>query len=259
MKKKKKNLSNKIVLVTGGAGRIGSELCKALVNNNFKVAILDTNNQKSLKVLNNIENKNSLFIKTDVTNSNSIDKAIIECKKKFGKIDAAVHCAYPIDNKSWGKKFEDLNEKDIMNNLFNQLGGALIFSQRIVNEFKKQGKGNLIHVSSILGVQAPKFEHYKDTKMVSPIEYSAIKSGIISITKYLAKYLKDDQIRVNCISPGGIRDKQPHKFLKKYKDSCLSKGMLDPGDIVGTLMFLLSDNSKYINGQNIIIDDGWSL
>ena len=108
-------------------------------------------------------------------------------------------------------------------------------------------------------MQAPKFEHYKDTKMVSPIEYSAIKSGIISITKYLAKYLKDDQIRVNCVSPGGIKNKQPHKFLKKYKDSCLSKGMLDASDIVGTLIFLLSDDSKYINGQNIIIDDGWSL
>ena len=255
----KLSLKNKSVIITGGAGRIGNELSKFLVNNNSKVAIFDKNNQKSLNILNSFDKKNIIFIKTDITNSSSVDKAIIKCKEKFGTIDAAVHCAYPIDNKSWGKKFEDLNEKDIKNNLFNQLGGALIFSQRIVNEFKKQGKGNLIHVSSILGVQAPKFEHYKDTKMVSPIEYSAIKSGIISITKYLAKYLKDDQIRVNCISPGGIRDKQPHKFLKKYKDSCLSKGMLDPGDIVGTLMFLLSDDSKYINGQNIIIDDGWSL
>ena len=75
----------------------------------------------------------------------------------------------------------------------------------------------------------------------------------------MAKYLKDDQIRVNCVSPGGIKNKQPHKFLKKYKDSCLSKGMLDASDIVGTLIFLLSNDSKYINGQNIIIDDGWSL
>ena len=95
--------------------------------------------------------------------------------------------------------------------------------------------------------------------MVSPIEYSAIKSGVISITKYLAKYLKNSNIRVNCISPGGIIDGQPKSFIEKYKDSCLSKGMLDSYDISGALIFLLSNKSSYINGQNIIVDDGWSL
>ena len=94
---------------------------------------------------------------------------------------------------------------------------------------------------------------------MSPIEYSASKAGIINMTKYLAKYFKKKNIRVNCISPGGILDNQPEAFLKKYKKDCLSKGMLDPKDLCGTLNFLLSEDSRYINGQNIIIDDGWSL
>ena len=95
--------------------------------------------------------------------------------------------------------------------------------------------------------------------MTSPIEYSAIKSGIISITKYLSKYYKKRNLRVNCISPGGIKNNQPNIFIENYNSSCNSKGLLDSEDLTGLILFLISDKSKYINGQNIIIDDGWSL
>ena len=132
-------------------------------------------------------------------------------------------------------------------------------SKQIIKIFRKQSYGNLILLSSIQGVSAPKFEHYKGTKMSSPIEYGAIKSGIISITKYLAKLVRNTEIRVNCVSPGGILDKQPAKFLKAYKKSCNTKGMLNADDISKTILFLCSNQSKYINGQNIIIDDGWTL
>ena len=117
----------------------------------------------------------------------------------------------------------------------------------------------MIHIASIQGVSSPKFEHYEGTDKTSPIEYTAIKSAIIAVVKYLAKYCKNENIRVNVISPGGILDDQPTDFLKKYADSCNSKGMLDSEDIVGALIFLLSDQSKFIHGQNIIVDDGWSL
>ncbi len=115
------------------------------------------------------------------------------------------------------------------------------------------------HIGSIQGVRAPKFEHYKDTEMTSPIEYTAMKAAVIAVTQYLSKYCKNQNIRVNSISPGGILDNQPSNFLKKYAESCNSKGMLDAEDVVGALIFLLSDQSTFINGQNIIIDDGWSL
>ena len=108
-------------------------------------------------------------------------------------------------------------------------------------------------------MQAPKFEHYKNTKMISPVEYSAIKSGIISITKYLAKYYKKKGLRINCVSPGGIYSGQPKNFIKKYKNSCNSKGLLEGKDVSNLIKFLLSEDSKYITGQNLIIDDGWSL
>ena len=95
--------------------------------------------------------------------------------------------------------------------------------------------------------------------MVSPIEYGAIKASIIAITRYQAKYCKGQNIRVNCISSGGILEKQPERFLKKYQENCTSKGMLDSDDLCGALLFLLSNQSQFVNGQNIIVDDGWSL
>ena len=91
------------------------------------------------------------------------------------------------------------------------------------------------------------------------IEYAAIKSGILHFSRYLAQYLKGKGIRVNCLSPGGILDRQPESFLEAYKSYCNEKGMLDPQDISNTLVFLLSDASRYITGQNLVVDDGFTL
>ena len=95
--------------------------------------------------------------------------------------------------------------------------------------------------------------------MTSPIEYSVIKAGIISLTKYLSKYFRKKNIRVNCVSPGGIEDNQHSKFKKRYRESCNSKGLLNSKDVVSAIKFLISSDSKYINGHNLIVDDGWSL
>lgn len=251
-------LNNLIVAISGGAGRIGSAFSKAVVENGGKVIIGDINVDRGNQLILELGDDFALFFEGNLTEPLIINQMIQKGKEKFGNIDAAVHCAYPI-SKQWGTPFEKLKPKDLRNDLFNQLGGAILFSQSMINEFINQKHGNLIHISSIQGFSTPKFEHYEDTKMVSPIEYSAIKAGVISITKYLAKYYKGKNIRVNSISPGGILDDQPNVFLNKYNQTCNIKGMLDSNDLCGSLVFLLSDKSKFINGQNIVVDDGWSL
>ena len=178
--------------------------------------------------------------------------------KKIRSVSAIINLSY-LKNKSWGKNFLKLKSKDLKENLFLQLGTTIMISQKSVNYFIKQGFGNLILFSSVQGISAPKFSHYKNTKMSSPIEYSAMKAGVINMTRYLAKFCKGKRIRVNCISPGGILDGQSKNFIKNYKSSCLSKGLLDSRDLNGLVEFLISNKSEFINGQNIIIDDGWSL
>ena len=248
----------KTIIVTGGAGRIGSALAADLIKYGHKVLLGDINNSKLLKIKKKLNSKNIETFQGDLATKNNIDRFIRFGVKKFKNIHAAVHCSYPT-SKKWGARLEDLEEIHLKNDLQNQLGGSIIFSQRIMKYFLKQKKGNLILISSIQGIQAPKFAHYKNLNMTSPIEYSAIKSGIISITKYLSKYYKNKNIRINCVSPGGIKDNQPKLFTKRYRQSCNSKGLLDGEDISKLILFLLSDKSKYITGQNLVIDDGWSL
>ena len=251
-------LKDNVVAITGGAGLIGTAFSKAIIENGGRVIIGDIASNRGKELQDKFGADKALFIKVNTSDTNSIDKFLELGKNHFGKIDSAIHCAYP-RSEQWGTKFEGLKAGGLKDDLFNQLGGAILFSQRLISFYRDQGYGNLVHVSSIQGVSVPKFEHYEGTKMVSPIEYSAIKSGIISITKYLAKYCKNQNIRVNCISPGGILDNQPEVFLEKYNSTCSSKGMMDAQDLNGTIVYLLSNMSKYINGQNIIIDDGWIL
>ena len=251
-------LKNTVVAISGGAGKIGSALAKAIVNNGGKVLLGDNNKVKGKIIEKKLGKKNCFYNYLDITDKSNLDSFICTGIKKFKKINAAIHCAYP-KSKSWGTKFENLNSIYLNEDLNNQLGGAIIFSQRFIKYFLKIKSGNLIHISSIQGIRSPKFEHYKGTNIVSPIEYSAVKSGIISITCYLAKYYRNKNIKVNCISPGGIEEGQKPIFIKNYRKSCNSKGLLEAKDIVGTALFLLSNNSAYINGQNLVVDDGWSL
>lgn len=254
----------KTIIITGAVGKIGSALATTLVKKGHKVLLGDIDKSKLVKIKKELNSKNVHIFYGDLTTKNNIDRFIKFGVKKFKNIHAAVHCSYP-RSKKYGAKFEDLKEINLKNDLYYQLGSSIIFSQRIIKYFLKQKKGNLILISSIQGVQPPKFEHYEGSKykglnMGSPIEYSAIKSGIISITKYLSKYYRNQNIRINCVSPGGVRDsKHPKLFIKKYRKSCNSKGLLEGEDISKLIIFLLSEESKYISGQNLIIDDGWTL
>ena len=254
----KKREDKKVVLITGGAGRIGSSLARDLANQRHKIILGDINITKLKELKKNLNTKDIEIFKDDLTKKKGIDRFIKFALKKFKKIDVAVHCLYP-KSKTWGSKLENLNEKYLKEDLTNQLAGTIIFCQRITKYFNEVKKGNLILVSSIHGVQPPKFEHYKNLNMASPIEYSVIKSGIISITRYLSKYYKKRNLRINCVSPGGIKDNQLKLFTKRYKKSCNSKGLLKGNDVSKLIMFLISNDAKYIYGQNLIVDDGWSL
>lgn len=255
-------LKSKVIVITGGAGLIGKEFVKAVVKHDGIAVIADINEQMGLMIKQDLSKelntKNIDFIKLDITSKESLNNCIKYLDKKYEKINALVNNAYP-RNKNYGKQFFDVEYNDFVENSGLNLGGYFLSSQQFAKYFKKQGYGNIVNISSIYGVVAPKFEMYNSTSMTMPVEYAAIKSGIIHLTKYMAKYFKGMNIKVNALSPGGIFDNQPELFLKKYKENCLSKGMLDKSDLNGTLVYLLSEMSRYVNGQNIVVDDGFSL
>ena len=256
------NLKNHVVLITGAAGRIGRSVAIDIAKYGGNLILNDINSVKLEELKLQIMEKSDIEVLTvnqDITSKEGISKLLEKAIKFKGIINSTIHSAYP-RSKSWGAKFEDLQFDDLQENLSSQLGISIIFSQQILKIYVEQNFGNLIHISSIQGLGAPKFEHYENTNMSSPIEYSAIKSGIITITKWLAKYYFNRNIRVNCVSPGGIIDDQPAIFLDQYRKSCSNIGMLTAQKHISeTITFLISDSASAINGQNIIIDDGWSL
>lgn len=258
---KTESLVGQNVLITGAAGRIGSAVAKQALSLGAKVLLADISSAALERFHLDFSSSftgNIFSFVADTSNVAGIESLISEVNASVGRIDSAVHCAYP-RSKGWGAKIEDIQEDCLFQDLNMQLGGAILFSRGILRYFQDQGHGNLIHLSSIQGIRAPKFDHYTGTFMTSPVEYAAIKAGVISIVRWLSKYYSNQDIRVNCVSPGGILDDQPQVFLRRYRESCINIGMLSADQVSSVVTFLLSPESVAINGQNIVVDDGWSL
>ena len=256
-------LKNKTIVITGGAGLIGSAFSNISAEYGANVVIIDIDKKKANKLVKKIKenarNSKIMYLKCDITSLNDIKKSIDIILSNFGEIDALVNNAYP-KNKNYGRKYENVTYEDFCENVNLHVGGYFLMTQQISKVMIKQNYGNIINIGSIYGFAAPRFEIYKGTKMTTSVEYAAIKGAIINLTKYLASYLGKYNIRVNCISPGGVFDNQPKSFVKKYSQKVLlEKRMANVDDLTSVLLFLLNDGSKYITGQNIIVDGGWSL
>jgi NAD(P)-dependent dehydrogenase (short-subunit alcohol dehydrogenase family) len=257
------NLINKTIIITGGAGLLGSAFSKACAESEANVIIVDVDGNKGNDLVGTLKketkNNNIIFQKCDITNVSDIQSLIDMALEKFDKIDALVNNAYP-RNKNYGRKFEDIDYVDFCENVDMHLGGYFLMAQQVAKAMTKQKNGNIINMASIYGFAAPRFEIYERTKMTMPAEYAAIKGAIINLTRYLASYLGKYNIRVNAISPGGVYDNQPETFVETYsKKVVLGNRMANSDDLTNVLIFLLSDASKYITGQNHIVDGGWSL
>jgi NAD(P)-dependent dehydrogenase (short-subunit alcohol dehydrogenase family) len=242
------NLKDKIIIVTGGNGLLGSEIILQLKKQGALVINLEIN----------IKTNDELTeVECDITNPKSIIDSIELIKKKYSKIDGLVNNAYPrtID---WGNKFEDIQIESWKSNVDMQMNSIFYLSQRVLEIMKLQKFGSIVNMASIYGVVGPDFSLYENTEMTMPAAYAAIKGGVINFTRYLSSYYGKYNIRVNCISPGGIYNNQSEIFVKNYESKVPMNRMGKSSDIAPAVCFMLSDESSYITGQNIIIDGGWT-
>jgi NAD(P)-dependent dehydrogenase (short-subunit alcohol dehydrogenase family) len=242
------SLKGKAAVITGGAGLIGGELSRGLAESGAAVIVADKN-----------KNKDKAFFKlTDITKERSISALIDFVDKKFGGIDVWINNAYP-RTKDWGVKFEDILQASWKKNIDDHLGGYFLCCQKIAEYMKNKKRGSIINMASIYGIVGPDFSIYENTDMTMPAAYSAIKGGIITFTKYLASYYGKYNVRVNCVSPGGVYNDQPKAFVKKYVKKVPLNRMACSDDIVGAVVYLASDASKYVTGHNLVVDGGWSI
>jgi len=242
------SLKDKIIVVTGGNGYLG----KAFINAIKEVGGRPIN--ADVGCVNDV-NDDEYFL--DITSEESINQLINTLHDKYGQIDGWVNNAYP-RTKDWGLKFEDIPVKSWKSNVDMHLNGYFLCCQKVLEYMKNQKKGSFINISSIYGLVGPDFSVYEDTSMTMPAAYAAIKGGLVNFSRYLASYYGKYSLRVNCISPGGIWDHQPESFVELYNKKVPLQRMGTPSDIAPSVVFLLSDESSYISGHNLLVDGGWT-
>ncbi|MEL7271427.1 MAG: SDR family oxidoreductase [Bacteroidota bacterium] len=241
-------LKNKIIITTGGSGLIGKPILEHLKNNGAVTVNADIKAVTDMK-------KGDFHC--DITSESSIDKLVNEVFGKHGRIDGLVNNAYPRTS-DWGKKFEDVTLDSWRKNVDMQMNTVFYLCQKVLKVMKRQEYGSIVNIASIYGVVGNDFTIYEGYGGTSPAAYSAIKGGIINFTRYLASYYGKHGIRINCVSPGGIKDVQHPSFIERYEEKSPLKRMGEPAEIAPAVTFLLSDEASFITGHNLMVDGGWT-
>lgn len=239
----------KNVVFIGGSGLVGSVLIDdKKINKYFNCINFDL-----------INKTNAFFLKTDASKPKQISDSIKKIYKRFGNIYAVINCVYP--RVLQREDLPNIDEIKFTKEIVNHLGIYLNVIQCFSKHFKKSNISKIINFSSIYGSQIPRFEIYKNTSIKTmPLQYSIIKNSINTLMSYSAKFFLKKNIKINNISPGGILGfKENKKFIKNYGKFSSSGRLLSKFDIIGIVLFLLSSESDKITGQNIVIDDGFTL
>lgn len=245
------DLKKKVVVITGGSGFLGKQYCNAFLKNKCKVINLDIVDK----------NKKVFFFKCDISKENDLITAKNKIIKKFKKVDILINNAArnptPNENQK-SNRFEDLDSNNLIDDFRIGLVGSILASKIFGIQMLKQKKGNIINISSDLGVIAPDQRLYKKN-FVKPVSYSVVKHGILGLTKYLASYWGSKNIRCNAFAPGGMKNNNNISIQKKIEKLIPINRMANINEYNDIVLFLASDSSSYINGATIIADGGRSI
>lgn len=242
-------LKDHIIIITGGSGLLGKPMVEYCIKKGAYVINADIDVDRCLE-------KGVFYC--DVTSPGDVDTLLLNVIERYGRIDGLVNNAYPRTN-DWGTLFEAIPLDSWKKNVEMQLNSCFYICQQALKYMEQRRSGSIINIASIYGVVGNDFTIYEGTGgMTSPAAYAAIKGGIVNFTRYLASYYGPKNIRINCVSPGGIFNQQHPEFVKNYEAKVPMRRMGMSHEISPIVGFLLSEEASYITGQNIIVDGGWT-
>ena len=261
------SLENKVAIITGGAGMLGMEYAKALVDAGANVILFDhlpiSEIKKRIGQLQKTQERHIHAISIDITNAPRIKNAVKAIVKKYKNVDILINNAALTDISSEGKKHRFDPPEEFPLELWKReievsLNGAFICTQAVVPHMKRQKSGVIVNISSTHGVVAPDNRIYGEGRY-KPVTYPVVKSAVFGATRGWASYLAPFGIRVNALVPGGVgADYMDQEFLKQYNFRTMMGRMARKDEYKGAMLFLCSEASSYMTGASIIVDGGWT-
>lgn len=262
------SLTGKVAVVTGGAGLLGQVFCQALATAGANVAVIDLDKQatdKTAAIVEKAETQKVIAIECDITSPESVSAMVKDVVTQLGRIDILLNNAASKGSNldQFFAPFENYSLQAWREVMSVNIDGLFLVAQSVGSQMKKQGGGSIIQTSSIYGVVAPDQRIYEGSEyngraINTPAVYSVSKAAVLGLTSYLSTYWADSKIRVNTLTPGGIASGQNNEFNQKYSNRVPLGRMGEASELTGALIYLASDASSYVTGQNIIVDGGLS-
>ena len=266
------DLSGRVAVVTGGAGLLGTEFCRTLAEGGASVAVVDLNAQAAQQVASDLceASYDARGFGVDITDRQAARELAASVARDLGRLDILVNSAAldPKFDASAAEKgiapggFEDYPLEQWNAALNVNLTGMFLITQACVQPMLQQGrKGSIINICSTYGLNGPDQRIYiKDGERVAfkPVYYTVTKAGVLGFTRYLAAYYAGTEIRVNALTPGGVFNNHEDYFVKNYSAKTILGRMAHKDEMNGALLFLASDASSYMTGNNVVVDGGWT-
>lgn len=250
--------TDKNIIVTGGYGHLGKAITESLAYHGAKVFVLGRNQEKFNKAFSKSTLKHKIqFLKGDIASNESLRAAFMRIIENEGVIDGIVNNAFYAK----GQSPETMDREDFNYTLNGTL--ASVFESIKISLPYLSNNASIVNVSSMYGIVAPDFDAYENCpQFLNPPHYGAAKAGVIQLSKYYASFLGKRGIRVNAVSPGPFPSyevQQNEDFMKELRKRTLFNRFGLPDDLAGIFVFLMSESSRFITGQNFVVDGGWTV
>ena len=263
------DLSERVVVITGGAGLLGPQHGEAVARFGGVPVLADLREDEARQRAAEISAKwrvPSLGIGADITSPRDVARVRDQVLERFGRVDVLINNAANNpkvqESADESSRLESLSVERWNADLAVGLTGAFLCSQVFGTEMARRGRGVILNIASDLAVIGPDQRIYRrdgvaeDLQPVKPVTYSVVKSGLLGLTRYLATYWADRGVRVNALSPGGIRTTQDSGFVTRLAERIPLGRMAEMSEYQGAVVFLCSDASSYMTGANLVIDGG---
>ena len=262
------SVEGKVIAIIGATGILGKQYVEYLSKLGANVIIGDIEYGRCLDLSESVKalGFNALPLKVDNTSEDSIMEFFSNINKHYKQLDILINNAQ-VKPKGFYTSFENYTKETLIDVLDGNLIGVTLACREACKVFLGQkSDGVIINVASIYGVTAADQRIYDgveniyspDKKLSSPVSYAISKAGVVHLTKYLASYYREKNIRVNCLTPGGVFDNHDDNFNKEYSNRTINGRMANKDEYNGAILFLCSDASSYMNGANLIIDGGFT-